>query len=112
MSLIYERVRSDGRIENVVVNARRDSPRRFQEFEAVSKGIKDINAAVSFERLIIDDFIPSVFAAFDKSSKVSHNEGRVRLLGSNKLDVNSEVNLHVVRLKPCAPSNCQVRRFR
>ena len=103
--LIYERVRRGGIIENAVLSACRDSPRRFQEFETVAKRIKDVNAAASFYRFILNDFIPTVFAAFDKSRKVSHNEGRVRLLGGDKVDVDAEVNLHNVGLKPCAPSN-------
>ncbi len=78
----------------------------------VSKGIKDTDAAVSFQRLIIDDVIPSVFAVFDKSREAPHHEGRLRLLVSDKVDVNSEVNPHFVRLKSRISSNRQVRWFR
>lgn len=73
-------VTGDGTIVNVTLNLHHDLQRRLHEFETVSKGIEDVNAAISFQRLILNDCIPPVLASFDKCRKISHNEGRMRLL--------------------------------
>ncbi len=97
-------MRIGGTIENAALNLRHDLQRRFHEFETVSKGIKDVNAAISFYRLILDDFIPPVFAPFDKCRKVSHNEGRMRLLGGDKF-----LSWWSLLLRPLGSTNVNVQ---
>src|SRR5690606_17995063 len=89
----------------------RSSPDRLQQLDPIPKRVRDIDAFVSFQRLIADDLNTCGFQMLRHTCEVLHKQSGVRFLRGPEICVHAEVQPQAAALKPNSAALGEIRRF-
>src|SRR5213594_642575 len=86
------------------------SPNWLHQLDAIAKGIGDVNARITFER-VLEDLNTSLTKTFHQRLKFAHKQRRMSLSSRTKVHINSEVNLDRAAFDPNTAPLGKVRRL-
>jgi len=85
----------------------------FHQFDAVPKGVEDMDALVPNQgRLGRVSFVSGQLDLFDDRVKVIYEKGGMGLARWTKVRLDTEMQLDISGLEPCTAAFCKVGRFR